>query len=788
MVRGAVLLLLAVPLASAGDAPSALVLEHDDPHVHALGGAALLREAGFEVATLDPVAWPKSISADLILLGTFCTERPEAREALRAHKDALLEFVRRGGVLLEMTQEDGTQSVPPFLPEGAFARRSDRDYTDLLALDPGHPLLEGLLVTDGGASRLEAPERPSGRPSWESFWRADGFAVLLASFPEGDAPALLEAAVGSGRLLLASLCLDKVVAADGKPVVSEQYRAVSRTFFGNLRRYVTLVGEGRAPAVEPFSPYTLPPGRSVDLGWRLAPSDAATYAATMLSSRGEQVPHVSKATRMVFGHDLRDAGQYRTAMPRLADLAAILALRVAPAAPEREVPLDDASELRVRGVPAAVERGEGIAVAVAQYAFQSAGKASRDKHDRVQGGEAKVRLEFDRKEGVVRHARAELRYTLLRAGGAEKPVEVREELDLRLDRVRRARHRGFQPEVDAAITKGLGHLGTLQKPDGTFEPHGDWTAGTTALALLTLLSCDVSRDEPAAARALAWLCAQEPRRTYEQALGLMALERAYPAGRDMPDHRRAWCARTLTALERGCGSPGSWSYPPGSWAVVRFDSSNTQYGALGLHAAARLGLPVKEAMWTGLVRHFAQVRERDGASGRVGLVRQGEAVTDSGPEPVAVPEVLGFRYWPGEHRAWASMTCAGIASLALARHELRRLRRLPPQLEKEIDAMILGGWAWLDAHWGMDRHPGKRGDDWYGYYLYSLERAAVLDGVKRVGQRDWYYEGALQLLERQGGGGGWDEQGSNVTCGTCFALLFLKKATQPISGSAQDRD
>jgi len=140
----------------------------------------------------------------------------------------------------------------------------------------------------------------------------------------------------------------------------------------------------------------------------------------------------------------------------------------------------------------------------------------------------------------------------------------------------------------------------------------------------------------------------------------------------------------------------------------------------------------------------------------------------------------------GESRAWSSMTCAGIASLALARHELRRAKKLTPQLEKEIDAMVLGGWAWLDAHWGMDRHPGKQGDDWYGYYLYSLERAGILDGVKRVGKRDWYYEGALQLLARQRDDGGWDEQGANRTCGTCFALLFLKKATQPLSGGSQD--
>jgi hypothetical protein len=531
----------------------------------------------------------------------------------------------------------------------------------------------------------------------------------------------------------------------------------------------------------PFPAYALPEGPGVDLAWKLAPSDAAMYEVSTGSSRGDEPPRAGEGTRIVFGHDLREGGQYRTATPRLADLAAILALRVPPAAAEWTLEFDDASAVRVRGSVAAVEADGDTAVVVARYLLAGAGREAR-----VRGGEAKVRLRFDRKEGVARHASGELRYALRPADGKGRPTEVRELFDFRLKEVRRARHKGFQQEVDAAIASGVKHLLTLQKEDGSFEPHGNWEAGTTALALLTLSSCDVPRGDAAVAKALDWLCAQEPRRTYELAVGLMALRRAYPAGREMPDDRRAWCARALAALEKTCGSPGSWGYPPGANAIMKFDSSNTQYAALGLHAAVELGLPVRDAMWTGLVRHFGQVREREGARGRVGLVRQGEAVGDAGPLPVEVPEVAGFRYWPGERRSWASMTCAGIASLALARHELRRIRKLTPRVEDEIGAMILGGWAWLDTNWGMDRHPGKHGDDWYGYYLYSLERAAILDGVKRVGLRDWYYEGALQLLSRQRGDGGWDEQGANRTCGTCFALLFLKKATQPLSGGARD--
>ncbi|MEE8105535.1 MAG: hypothetical protein V3T86_08390 [Planctomycetota bacterium] len=59
----------------------------------------------------------------------------------------------------------------------------------------------------------------------------------------------------------------------------------------------------------------------------------------------------------------------------------------------------------------------------------------------------------------------------------------------------------------------------------------------------------------------------------------------------------------------------------------------------------------------------------------------------------------------------------------------------------------------------------------------------MLDRVKRIGGRDWYSEGARQLLARQEREkGAW---GDDVVK-NCFALLFLRRATTPtpaLSGS-----
>jgi len=242
-------------------------------------------------------------------------------------------------------------------------------------------------------------------------------------------------------------------------------------------------------------------------------------------------------------------------------------------------------------------------------------------------------------------------------------------------------------------------------------------------------------------------------------------------------------------LERTATQPGSWGYPPGGRVIPNFDTSNTQYAILGLHAATHLGYEPDEGTWLGIMRHFELVKERDAPKGSIALVRAGAAIQDEskttqGATPVG--EVAGFRYTTlkGPREVWASMTCAGIASLSICRHQLRRIgsKKLSGAVDTEIENTILGAWAWLDTHWATDRHPHHPGNKWLYYYLYSLERAGILHGVKRVGGKDWYFEGAAQLLARQKEKGGWGAAKDAKVAETCFALLFLKRATAPLTG------
>jgi hypothetical protein len=71
--------------------------------------------------------------------------------------------------------------------------------------------------------------------------------------------------------------------------------------------------------------------------------------------------------------------------------------------------------------------------------------------------------------------------------------------------------------------------------------------------------------------------------------------------------------------------------------------------------------------------------------------------------------------------------------------------------------------------------------NWTYYYLYGCERAGVLAGTYRFGAHDWWDEGAAWLLGQQSADGSWPvESVLSHQADTCFALLFLARATVPL--------
>ena len=85
-------------------------------------------------------------------------------------------------------------------------------------------------------------------------------------------------------------------------------------------------------------------------------------------------------------------------------------------------------------------------------------------------------------------------------------------------------------------------------------------------------------------------------------------------------------------------------------------------------------------------------------------------------------------------------------------------------------------------HFQVGQNYGN-GQQWKLYYLYGLERAGRLGGLRFFGQHDWYRLGAEELVHEQNKLSGFWQGAlveSDKTVATSFALLFLAKGRAPV--------
>jgi hypothetical protein len=361
-----------------------------------------------------------------------------------------------------------------------------------------------------------------------------------------------------------------------------------------------------------------------------------------------------------------------------------------------------------------------------------------------------------------------------------------------------------QAKIDAAIRKGIEYLKTAGSPghEHSKATHSD------ELILYTFVVADVPPSNPKFKALLERVLTDEPHQTYKVALQAMALE---DIDRVKYQNRIAHCAQHLVDNQ---ATNGQWSYgsptpapkdiPVGvasepnrparatgardfgaaekkekpkvvrKLAVKRQrdggaggDNSNTQYAALGLRACYDAGILIPEETITLAVKWLNESAHaiEAGAAG-ANAVGTGPGETPGKPQ--------GWAYkGAGEGEPYGSMTVGAVGALTIYDYMMKR--------DWKRNTIIKNGVAWITANYDIDSNP-KKGGAWLYYYLYGLERVGMLYDTKFFGNRDWYQEGAKWLLEKQGASGAW-----NAEWDTCFAILFLKKATQPLVASTDKR-
>jgi hypothetical protein len=229
------------------------------------------------------------------------------------------------------------------------------------------------------------------------------------------------------------------------------------------------------------------------------------------------------------------------------------------------------------------------------------------------------------------------------------------------------------------------------------------------------------------------------------------------AAGDLPRIQRnvQWLAEMQLHLNARPGKVGSWNY--GDRGGMG-DPSNTQFALLALGAAHDRGIEVDPQVFERSLSYWND------------LIRDG-----------------GWAY-PGRSNS-GSMTCAGIASIIIARGRLGsgsapvdgdQIQCCGAQLDDNDP--VEAGLNWLARNFTLQVNPGGSEHTLF-YYLYALERVGRLSGRRFLGDHDWYREGAARLLGMQDQFQGfWMGSGAleNQEIATSFALLFLSKGKRQV--------
>jgi hypothetical protein len=390
--------------------------------------------------------------------------------------------------------------------------------------------------------------------------------------------------------------------------------------------------------------------------------------------------------------------------------------------------------------------------------------------------------------------------------------------------------------VDQAIRAGVEFLKKTPSP----ASHHD-IAHTDELVLLTLVEARVPDEDPLIQKMLASMLQAPLERTYKVVLQAMVLEEL-----DRVKYQdRLWqCAQFL--VDNQCQN-GQWGYGEPTEAVKNIptasgkkavatrgpkpltppvtpeilaqmargerikpkpvktmpvektkdgpgggDNSNSQYAALGLRACHDAGIKIPEKVTT-LGRKWWYDTQHPGPDdgkkddGKKKPDAKPAVATGKGDAPLPPAPPRGWCYGDvyGVCKGgpeYGSMTAGAIGAVGIYEYILGK--------DPKRNEHVRSGMAWLAAHWSVTENQGPSEVEggvpnaYLYYYLYALERLGMLLDVSDIGGHPWYPEGAKVLLDAQQKDGSWKgSRPEQPVWDTCFAILFLKRATRGLVAS-----
>ncbi len=183
---------------------------------------------------------------------------------------------------------------------------------------------------------------------------------------------------------------------------------------------------------------------------------------------------------------------------------------------------------------------------------------------------------------------------------------------------------------------------------------------------------------------------------------------------------------------------------PGNW-----DSSNTQYGNLGVWACAHHGLEIPRRYWRIARRHWMLAQHPSGNWGYWGFVGRPTRSTTRGQ----------------------IFTPAGLASLFISDEFLNADNSSTRPVR---DPAVALGLHWLNRNFDPNQNNT--------YAMYGVVRTGLASGLATFGTHDWYRDYARTLINMQQPDGSWPACFWDVSpiASTAYALLVLDRGLNPV--------
>ena len=315
--------------------------------------------------------------------------------------------------------------------------------------------------------------------------------------------------------------------------------------------------------------------------------------------------------------------------------------------------------------------------------------------------------------------------------------------------------------VQKAAAALIDSLYARKQPDRFWElekiPANESTrqgGGYTALAALALVHAGESYQDPNLKDAIEYLAALDMQGTY-------AITTRTSLWGKLPERFSRNLAADAEILLKGFSEKtGGWDYIPDA-AAKYHDNSIRQFGALALWDAAKRNVKFDRRIWQRIEDAYISNQLPDG----------------------------GWNY-KGEGEATGSMTAAGLATLFITQDLLHadEAVKLGVSQTSRHEKAIESGLSWMDKHFSPTANPGRETYYFY-YYLYGVERVGLASGYKFFGGRDWFREGAAELISKLLT---WDSssesfslkksaQAPSKTDEIAFALMFLSRGRVPVA-------